>query len=169
MDERQSRVDHFNAGAAGSDRETPYDAGQRSGTRAIFGSKDIERVFPGQIPKAGVPFPAGRRSKIEPKYDQDAVTAELNRPAPASRLVDIDPRILSAGQPHVTRAGVEHYMGDKFEQTGETFADQHNVGNQFPFVVTKRGGTEHLIISGHHRATAALLQGRKLRTRWIEQ
>lgn len=166
MDERQRRVDHFNEGAAGSDRELSYDADQRAGTRALYGSKDMERLFPRQIPKTGAPFPSGRRSKAEPKYDQAAVTAELNR---EPRTVDFDPRVLSAGQPHVTRAGVEHYMGGKFEQTGETFADQHNVGNQFPFVVSKRGGTEHLIISGHHRATAALLQGRKLTTRWIEQ
>ena len=167
MSERQRRVDHFNAGAAGSDRETSYEAEQRAGVRRLYGSKDMEQLFPRQIPKAGVPFPSGGRRKGEPRWNQEMVTAELNLPHP--RTVDIDPRILSAGQPHVTRAGVEHYMSGKFEETGETFADQHNVGNQFPFVVTKRGGTEHLIISGHHRATAALLQGRKLTARWIEQ
>lgn len=169
MDERQNRVDHFNAGAAGSDRETSYETDQRARARSMFGSKDIERVFPGQTPKAIVPWPAGGRSKTEPKYDKAAVTAELIR---QPRTVDIDPRVLSAGQPHVVRAGVEHYLGDTFERTGQTFADQGNVGNQFPFVVTKHGDTdnpEHLIISGHHRATAALLQGKKLTTRWIEQ
>lgn len=172
MDERQSRVDHFNAGAAGSDRETGYDVDQRAQARRLHGTKDIEGVFPGGAPKATVPFPSGRRSKSGPKYDRDAVTEELIR---EPRTVDIDPRILSAGQPHVTRAGVEHYLGEKFRETGETFADQHNVGNQFPFVVTKRSNSpnqpehEHLIISGHHRATAALLRGEKLTTRWIEQ
>ncbi|HET7110265.1 MAG TPA: hypothetical protein VFI41_05300 [Gemmatimonadales bacterium] len=169
MSDRQSRVDHFNAGAAGRDDETGYERDQRAPARALYGSKDMERLFPGQIPRAGAPWPSAGRRKNEPKFDQAAVTAELER---SPRTVDIDPRILSAGQPHVTRAGVEHYMSGKYEQTGETFADQHNVGNQFPFVVTKprpTGGHEHLIISGHHRATAALLQGRKLTTRWVEQ
>jgi hypothetical protein len=169
MSERQSRIDHFNTGAVGGEHETSWEAEGRAGVRSLHGSKDIERLFPGQIPKAGTPWPSGGRRKGEPRWDQEAVTAELNR---EPRTVDIDPRILSAGQPHVTRAGVEHYMSGKFEETGQTFADQHNVGNQFPFVVTKprsAGGHEHLIISGHHRATAALLQGRKLTTRWIEQ
>lgn len=169
MDERQGRVDHFNAGAAGSDRETGYDADQRARVRQLHGTKDIEGLFPGGAPKTTVPWPSGRRKKTEPKYDQDAVTAELIRP---TRLVDIDPRILSAGQPHVTRPGVAHYLGDQYRATGETYEAGHNVGNQFPFVVTKHGDTdspEHLIISGHHRAAAALLRGERLQTRWIEQ
>jgi hypothetical protein len=138
--------------------------------RSLHGSKDMERVFPGQAPKSVIPFPSAGKSKANPLYDQQAVTAELNRPHP--RTVDIDPRLLSASQPHVVRAGVEHYMGEKYEETGRTFADQHNVGNQFPFVVTKAHptlGHEHVIISGHHRAAAALLRGRRLTTRWVEQ
>lgn len=175
MDERQSRIDHFNAGAAGSDRETSWEAEGRARVRALHGTKDIEGVFPGEIPKAGVPWPMGRRSKSEPKFDRAAVATELTHPASASRLVDIDPRILSAGQPGVVRSGVAHYLGDTYEKTGQTFADHGDVGNQFPFVVTKRSSSpntpehEHVIISGHHRAAAALLRGERLRTRWIEQ
>lgn len=169
MDERQSRVDHFNAGAAGRDDESSYEASQRSHVRALHGTKDIERLFPGQIPKTLTPWPGAGRRKGEPRYDQAAVAAELEGP---TRLVDIDPRILSAGQPHLVRGGVEHYLGDTYRQRGETFEAGHNVGNQFPFVVTKShptAGHEHVIISGHHRAAAALLRGESLRTRWIEQ
>lgn len=170
MNERQRRVDHFNAGAVGREDEPSWEAERRQGVRSLHGRKEIENLFPGEIPKTIVPFPSAGRSKARPLYNQEAVTAELSREHP--RTVDIDPRILSASQPHVTRAGVAHYLGGKFEETGETFADKHNVGNQFPFVVSKprpAGGHEHVIISGHHRATAALLRGRKLTTRWIEE
>jgi hypothetical protein len=173
MDERQRRVDHFNAGAAGSERESSWEAESRAPVRQLHGTKDIEGLFPPRsAPTTTVPFPSGSRSKTEPRFNQEAVTAELNRPP---RTVDIDPRILSAGQPQVTRAGVEHYLGGTYEKTGETYEPGHNVGNQFPFVVTKRTSSpnqephEHLIISGHHRAAAALLKGEKLTTRWIEQ
>ena len=170
MNERQRRVDEFNAGAAGRQEESSWEADRRAGVRSLYGRKDIEAVFPREIPKTIVPFPSAGRSKGRPVWNQEQVTAELERPHP--RTVDIDPRILSANQPHVTRAGVAHYLGDKYEHTGQTFADPHNVGNQFPFVVTKRHptlGHEHVIISGHHRATAALLRGRRLTTRWLEE
>lgn len=172
MSARQSRVDHFNAGAAGSEHETSWEADRRAGVRSLHGSKDIERLFPGQIPKTLTPWPgANKRTLYTPRLTE-GVHAELER---EPRTVDIDPRILTAGQPHLVRAGVEHYMGDEFERTGRTFEPGHNVGNQFPFVVTKRSNSpnmpeyEHVLLSGHHRAAAALLRGRKLTTRWIEQ
>jgi hypothetical protein len=171
MDERQRRVDAFNAGAAGREEETSYERERRSRTRALFGAKDIEALFPrGSAPVTTVPFPGAGRRKREPLFSREAVHEELRRPA---RLVDIDPRILSASQPGITRAGIAHYLGEEYEHLGRTFAEQHNVGNQFPFVVTRRRSgmdlAEHVLIAGHHRATAALLQGRRLPSRWIEQ
>lgn len=176
MDPRQRRVDEFNAGAAGREDEMTHFAQQFEPARRLHGRKELSALFgQGGSPLALVPFPGAGRRKGQPLYNQEAVTAELSRPHP--RTVDIDPRLLSGSQPNVTRAGVEHYLGDRYEETGETFADQNNVGNQFPFVVTKRrpvvheGGPthEHVIISGHHRATAALLRGRRLTTRWLEE
>jgi hypothetical protein len=168
-EERQSRVAHFNAGAAGSPEEPSYEAGRRAEPRSLFGRKDIEALFPeGSAPARIPPFPHMGRSK-GPKYDQAAVTEELNRPE--ARTVDLDPRLLSSSQSSVHRAGVEHYLTGEAEMRGETFERSHNIGNQFPFVVTQRSGTghQHVIISGHHRATGALLRGEKLRTRWIEE
>lgn len=179
MDERQRRVDEFNAWAAGRPDETSYEVQKRSAVRGLHGRKDMSALFGEQSPIALQPFPSAGRRKGERLYNQEAVTAELSRPEP--RTVDIDPRILSGSQPNVTRAGVAHYFeGDEYEKQGRTFADQHNVGNQFPFVVSKRRTRpnaygpehvehEHVIISGHHRATAALLRGQRLTTRWLEE
>ena len=168
-DPRQRRVDEFNTGAAGREDESSWESEGRAHVRSLYGSKDIEGLFPREIPKTLTPWPSGSRSKAGPRWDERAVHAELGRDP---RTVDIDPRILSAGQPHLVRGGVAHYLTGEFERSGRTFADTHNVGNQFPFVVTKPHptlGHEHVIISGHHRAAAALLQGRRLTTRWIEQ
>jgi hypothetical protein len=166
--ERQNRIAHFNAGAAGSPDESSWEASRHEAARSLFGKKDIAALFPeGSAPARTPPFPGFSRSK-GPKWDKGAVTEELNRPA---RTVDIDPRLLSSSQSAVHRAGVAHYLSGEAEKRGETFEQSHNIGNQFPFVVTQRTGSghQHVIISGHHRATGALLRGEKLRARWIEQ
>lgn len=169
---RQSRVDHFNAGAAGREEESGYEADQRARARQLYGSKDMEGLFPGQIPKVMAPWPSSNKRTLFTPRLHAGIEKELGKPATADRLVDIDPRILSAGQPHIVRAGVEHYLGNAYRERGETFEGGHNVGNQFPFVVTKPHptfGHEHVLLAGHHRAAAALLRGERLRTRWMEQ
>lgn len=49
-----------------------------------------------------------------------AAVRELLNTAPV--LLEVDPRELSATQPLVTRAGVEHYMGEVYPRTGRTYA-----------------------------------------------
>lgn len=82
-------------------------------------------------------------------------------------LQDVDPRNLMATQGSVTRAGVEHYLGQQFHQKQELFADQHNLGNQHPTVYQRERDNGQLLLSGHHRATAALLRGQPLAARVI--
>jgi hypothetical protein len=132
-----------------------------------WGSQNLETLFPEKIPKAGVPFPMARRQKSAMFYDPAVVREELQR---KPNLVDVDPRMLKSTQPNITRAGVQHYMGEEYRRTGQTFADRGNLGNQFPFVYSRKRDheTEHLILAGHHRAAAALLQGKPLRARRVE-
>ena len=62
-------------------------------------------------------------------------------------------------------------MGDQFREHGQTFADQHNIGNRYPFVYsrTREGGeVDHLLLAGHHRAASALLKGEPLMARHVE-
>jgi hypothetical protein len=140
----------------------------------LYGAKDIEALFPGGREIASTPWGMAGRRKDRRDYDEDLVHDALARPA--DDLADIDPRHLRATQPMVTRGGVEYYMGDEYNRTGRTFADQGDVGNVFPVVYSRRNEyrvadwqpeEEHLLLSGHHRATAALLQGRQFQARHI--
>jgi hypothetical protein len=173
--ERQGRMDHFNAGAVGGEHESSWEAEGRSRVRGLHGKKDIEAVFPsGSSPVTTAPWPGAPRSKtMVPASRDQRVQAELGR----DRTVMVDPRIVSATQPGVTHAGLAHYMGKggrRYEETGETFADTSNRGNQFPVVRTIRNTSpnlpefSHHLESGHHRALKALLMGEHVRARWVE-
>lgn len=65
----------------------------------------------------------------------------------------VDPRNLVATQDHLVRSTVRGYVSDP----NTVQHDTHQSGNKRP-VVYDRNGT-HLILSGHHRAAAALLRG----------
>lgn len=173
--ERQSRMDHFNAGAAGGEHESSWEASGRERIRGLWGKKDIEAVFPeGSSPVATAPWPSAPRSKTSvPAARDPLVQAELGR----TRTVMVDPRIVSSTQPGVTHAGLAHYMGEgghRYEETGETYADQSNRGNQFPVVRTIRNTSpnlpefSHHLEGGHHRALKATLAGERFRARWVE-
>ena len=119
----------------------------------------------GQSPTVPTPWPSAGRSKKLRGYDPEIVKTLLER-APEG-LQDIDPRILSSSQPGITAAGVRHYASGTYEQTGQLYADHGNAGNIYPVVYqrTRPGNdaVESIILSGHHRAAAALVNGRPLR------
>lgn len=122
----------------------------------------VDRMFPG-APTTTPPWPqAGRRKDVK-DYDEGIVHAMLAKPP---ELSHVDPRTLSATQPAITRAGVRYYLGRQFNDTGKTFADQGNVGNIHPVVYHREGGTS-MLLSGHHRAAAALLRGEPLVVREV--
>jgi hypothetical protein len=129
-------------------------------------------LFPeGSAPKTSVPFPrAGRRKDVK-DYEPEAVTKALSAPP---QLEAHDPRTLKASQPSVTRAGVAHYMGPEYERNPEaTFADREQAGNRYPIVYHRKQAPgastqERVILSGHHRATAALLKGEPLKAIRVE-
>ena len=130
----------------------------------LYGSDDVDALFHGN-PLASAPFtPAGRSTK-KMDYDKDLVHDALVHPA-RHQLQAVDPRELRSTQPSVTRAGVQHYMNpdNPYEKTGETFAEQDNIGNRRPIVYDREDGERSckLILSGHHRAAAALLHGKPL-------
>lgn len=149
-----------------SRREEFSEAAQRH-----WGTNDIESMFPEDAPIAGVPWRSAARSKTHKDYDPDLVRKALVEPPVIS---DIDPRGLKSTQPRVTRAGVDYYLNnDRYQRTGETFADRGNLGNQWPTVYRRPtmadpSETEDVLLSGHHRAAADLLKGRPTRGRLIE-
>ncbi len=127
-----------------------------------------QSLFPNGETKVTAPFPSAGRRKDRKDYDQGKVTEALNKPA---ALEEIDTRGLKASQPWVTGGGVSHYMGAggaEYDRTGVTYADQANPGNKYPVIYHRRNSPEEstsarIILSGHHRATAAHLQGKPLR------
>jgi hypothetical protein len=127
-----------------------------------------ESLFPNGETKVVAPFPSAGKRKDRKDFDQSKVTEALNSP-PA--LEEVDTRGLKASQPWVTGGGVSHYMGEggeKYALTGETYADQANPGNKHPVIYhrTNPGSAStdaRIILSGHHRATAAHLKGEKLK------
>lgn len=97
---------------------------------------------------------------------REAVAKGVHAPAD---LVQVDPRLLQSTQPGVTRAGVAHYLNDRqWESGGATYADQGNAGNAYPTVYRRSRDNAHLLLGGHHRATAALMRGETLPARVIE-
>ena len=129
----------------------------------------FERMFPeGSSPVQAAPWPRAGRRKDAQDYDPARVQEALSSPP---QLQQVDPRGLRASQPSVTSPGVRHYMDNpQWHQTGETYADQGNAGNRNPVVYrryrewspTEGTPSEDVLLSGHHRGTAALLRGESL-------
>jgi len=134
------------------------------------GESGFRQLFPGEQSSALTPWSGVGGLKHRAPYEQSKVSAALREPA--SNLVEVDPRNLRATQPEITRPGVDYYMGQEHRRTGETFADRMSPGNRYPVVYSRThpetGNVENMILSGHHRAAAALLQGRQLHARYIQ-
>ena len=134
--------------------------GQFQRVHEVYGTGDISAIAKGPI--APAPWPRASRRKDVQDYDPQVVQSALRDTSPLS---EVDPRFLHSTQPSITRGGVEYYMGDEYKQTGTTYAEQHNPGNRFPVVYEREG--VNMLLSGHHRASAALLRGEPLRARKV--
>lgn len=108
---------------------------------------------------------AGQRT-THATYDHDLVAALLSGVPLTATFADLDPVDLRGTQSFVTRAGVAYYLDDGYRRHGRTYADQMKAGNKYP-VVYRRDG-QNLVLSGHHRAAAALLHGRPFPARVID-
>ena len=127
-----------------------------------WGGGDLGAVF-GETPVSPTPWGWASRRRSHADYDTVLVRQLLAGPPV---LVDVDPRGLRATQPSVTRPGVSYYLTPRYERTGRTYADYDRASNRFPVVYRREDG-ERLIISGHHRAAAALIQGKPLAARTV--
>lgn len=125
---------------------------------ALFGTNDLSKLFTGDGPTTTTPFPGALRSKSGPLFNPDLLKNALQNPPPLS---EVDPRTLKATQPMLTRGGVNHYL-----TSNELFADKGNSGNRHPVVYND--GRQNILLSGHHRAAASLLQGKPLHAIYID-
>jgi hypothetical protein len=131
----------------------------------LWGANDPDAIFDGH-PVRMPPFPRAGRRKDRYDYDRELVRRELSKVG-EPQLEELDPRTLSRTQPGLQRAALKFYFGDEYRLTGEPYADKTNIGNRYPLIYKRDDGT-NMILSGHHRATAALLKGKLLRARVVE-
>ena len=125
-----------------------------------WGCGDLDALF-GEHSQVIAPWPRAPRHKSQPAFDRTEIGQLLRRPVD---LAEIDPRDLWSSQPWVLRRHADHYLTGRWERTGKISADGHAELNQFPVVVLDHC-QRSVIVSGHHRATAALVEGRPLLVR----
>ena len=122
-------------------------------------------MFPGGHEKVPTPWPSAPGTKtFKLGYDPKKVSSQMSD-AP---LEMVEPGNLHASQPSIVRQHVEYYSGSNYSKTGATSADQGNESNRFPIVYDRTDG-KRVIVSGHHRAAAALLQSRQFEARVIKE
>jgi hypothetical protein len=132
--------------------------------KRLYGAGSSEPLFHG-MPKVPAPWPGAGRSKKGSPYDLDLIHESL-RGGP--NIEEIDPRFLHATQPSVLLEHVNYYMGHDYALTGRTARDQAVNVNQVPRLYV-RGDSRIDILSGHHRATASLLQGGQFKAHIIRE
>lgn len=142
--DREGRWTAHRSGITSLSRDT-LDRAISQGERGVFSEGDTGLT----------PWPRAPRTKGRPLFDQSLVDEALRKPPV---LEKVDPRILFATQPGLVRTHVKYYMGDEYKRTGKTAADQESKANAFPMVYVKANG-QHILLTGHHRSAAALLQG----------
>lgn len=124
---------------------------------------DLDALFPDEAEVTVVPWeraaPLGRCTPGQRR----AVSSLIGSRPGSGLFTDLDPRSLRASQPGLTRAGVAYYLGDEYRRSGRTYADQFDAANKYPVVHAR--GSDLVLLTGHHRAAAALLLGEPLRAR----
>lgn len=124
-----------------------------SAAQKLWGAS-LDDAFPGGGLTRPAPWPNMARRKDRQDYDTEIVKQALLNPP---ELTTIDPRDLRSTQPSVTRPGVDYYLNDPtYHRRGKTYEGGNNAGNRYPFVYVREDG-QRLLLAGHHRAMAALL------------
>lgn len=132
-----------------------------SGASAIWACGELDACFKG-APRIIVPWRSAGRLKSEPRTPAARIEHILTAPP---RLHEVDPRVLFASQPWVLRAHAAYYLTGEWELTGRTSADMHSSANRYPTVAERRG--QLIIVTGHHRSLAALIEGRPVLARIV--
>ncbi len=125
----------------------------------LWGRGSIDGLF--HSPLKVVPWKSAPQRKGQPVVLSDD-RALLLAGAPA--VADLDPRAMLATQTYVVESHVRHYLTDTWETTGRTSADQGRSHNRWPLVWIDEQGRQ-ILLGGHHRSMAALIQARMVRCR----
>lgn len=131
------------------------------GLESWWGCNDITALVGAAAQQIPAPWPSVDRAGIRSTVDQRLVDETLATPV---ELIELDPRTLWGSRPSLLRDHLDYYCTGQWERTGRTSADEDEEVNRFPVVIPDRQG-RLVIIEGHHRAAAALLEARTLRAR----
>lgn len=138
-------------------------SGYRSALDRVWGCGDIDVVFH-RADRVLLPWARASRRRgatgVEMALQLRTTVSDIVARPP--RLMEVDPRHLRATQPWALRQHVSYYLSGAWERTGITSADRDSDANRYPTITL---GTEQVIHTGHHRALAALIQGRALLAR----
>lgn len=143
-------------------------AGLSRSAEHVYGTNDINSLFP--TGNSVRPIPWEQQARLKDRHDYDANLVQHAIRHPEQHMDSVDPRNLHGSQPSITRQGLHYYMHEPtWRETGHTFKDNDQLMNRHPVVYTRepnprnpRNGPEHVLLSGHHRAAAALLRGEPL-------
>ena len=127
----------------------------------LWGAKSLDHLFPGGATTAPTPWPTARKTPILRSHNLPMVHDAMRNPDAHFR--DMDPRELHGTQDMLTRVGVSHYL----QGSSGTFADQGNAGNEHPVVFHNEKYDQNVLLTGHHRAASALLQGQNFRPIYV--
>jgi hypothetical protein len=141
-------------------RSTSMTTTDFGGTDTLWACGELDACFKG-APRIIVPWPSAGRRKSEPRVPV-AIENILTGPP---RLHEVDPRTLFASQPWVLRSHAAYYLTGEWELTGRTSADMHSSANRYPTFAERRG--QLVIVTGHHRSLAALIEGRPVLARVV--
>jgi hypothetical protein len=121
--------------------------------------KGIDALFGSGSPVVPAPFPQAGARKDRKNFDTGLVARSITHPHEFS-VEKVDPRELHATQPSVTHAGVKHYF-EGGQEYGKNNGGDRRLGNDIPRIYHRSDGVK-LILTGHHRASSALLKGEPL-------
>lgn len=145
--------------------DTFYGAGEE-GLHALTHTADWEGGQTVYRPRLTVPVPW---EQAHPYAVVSRLDPTTKGSWPSAPVEEVDPRGLRASQRALTTSGLEHY----FNHSGSDFADLYDKtrgpSNLLPLVYrsTDAGYPHDILLSGHHRATTALLRGQQLRARVV--
>jgi hypothetical protein len=143
-------------------------------TEGLYGA-GLDAAFPNEGLTTTTPWPtANLRANAPKRKRKPGAPAEPDAPPPRIKslidkaiddpeIMEVDPRYLWANQPNVTRHHTRRYMEDP-----DSAPATPDAGNQIPIIYETRDG-KRVLLSGHHRAMSALLEGRPLRASVVRE
>jgi hypothetical protein len=128
-------------------------------TEALYGAGNVDAVFKG-APKTVAPWPSAGRLKSGKQWDKDLIKEAMQDKPPVEM---IDPRYLHSTQREVVLEHAKRYMDDPKAKPLAGDSSNNDV-----WIYERLDGRRD-ILTGHHRALRALLQGTELEARVIRE